>query len=186
MSEIPVPSKDSQAIASPEVLDFDEGLRRARVRIDELLQGQSVLTVAINGSGTQVGKTYLAGQIGKGLLKKGVPTGLCVNPGSLDIARDQVRRYREQLGNSVQAIYILDAWEAHHGTKKYGQVDIRSGYDGLLRETAVQFDLFLEKVDLWIAIFSEQTPFIRPSGYMYKTYDPFEDIIICNNKAKRR
>ncbi|MBN2307181.1 hypothetical protein JXD20_04300 [Candidatus Peregrinibacteria bacterium] len=41
----------------------------------------------------------------------------------------------------------------------------------------------IKQVDLWVGLFSKEHPFEIPPIWKDEPYDPFEDILICNEKA---
>lgn len=164
-----------------EVLSFESGLVRIRGKMAEIFKRQKVLTIAINASAPSIGSPNLSGQIAKGLLEQGVPTGICPHPDDFEAALHQVGHFREIFENWSQVAYIIDEWEVPHGVRKIGNIDIRDAYDDRLRVAATAFGLPLKKVDLWVAIFTKASPFQNYAAWSDDVYDPIEDVIICND-----
>ncbi|MBU0706140.1 hypothetical protein KJ657_04920 [Patescibacteria group bacterium] len=168
--------------AVPEICSFEGGLKKARVQIAELLKEKDYVVMAINGSGPEVGKTFLTGEIARGFLEEGVPIGICTDNGNFVCAEEQLATTQALLEKCDRGIYILGAWEASHGCKKYGKTDVRAGYDEMLKEAARKIGLSLSKVDIWVAIYKKDKPFHIVKKKRDDPYDPFEDIIICNDQ----
>ncbi|MBN2307180.1 hypothetical protein JXD20_04295 [Candidatus Peregrinibacteria bacterium] len=109
MTENPTSKPPSQAPKLPEILTFDEGLKEVRRRIDRLFKSQNVISVAINGSSSNVGKTRLSGQLTSDLLGSHIPTGLCGDPSLLLTARTQLYTCQEFFDDWIHQVYILSA-----------------------------------------------------------------------------
>lgn len=176
--------KNLSAANAPEILSFEQALPKVREKINFLLKQRGVLSVAINGAGPDVGKTFLSGQIARELLEQNIPVGICAMPYDIRSARQQIRHYQEAFEEWIHQVYILNAWEVPHGIRQFGSVDIRRSYDQVLCDKTRAQGVSLKRVDLWIALSSQQTPFQIPPAWANEPYDPFEDVIILNEKAK--
>ena len=166
----------------PEVVSFDVGVRLIRAKITELLASQDDVVFAINGSAPEVGKTHLAGEISKSFFMEKIPSGTCTNYDDLLTAAMNLHFYREQM-TSQKGIYIFEGINPPHGLSVYGDTHVRPAYDARLKRAAKELRLDLERIDVWAAIYTPDKPHFHSNERLGLQYEPFEDVIICNEEA---
>jgi hypothetical protein len=185
MNESPFYNLEPQHPA-PEIMNYSDGLQAVRRRVTNLLEFQHMVVVAINGAGPAVGKTTLTGELARGFLEQNVPVGVCLDGNNLDVALGQQRRSRVQFGCADRGIIVMQGIEPPHGRRIFGNADIRQIYDNLFKKKAQEFGVPLDKIDLWVALYSDSTPFDKVCSWWDQPYNPFEDVIIRNEHARTK
>lgn len=185
MIESAFPNSEAQ-VSVPEILNYSDGLQAVRGKITSLLEFQHMVVVAINGAGPGVGKTTFSGELARSFLEQRVPVGVCLDGNNLDIALGQQRRSREQFGCADRGIIVMQGIEPPHGRKFFGSMNLRQIYDNVFKQKAQEFGVSLEKIDVWAALFCDSTPFHPVTPWWNEPYDPFEDVIIRNERARSK
>lgn len=183
MTETPSFFKEDR-IHVPKIHNFEDGLIAVRDKVGSLLEQQKLVVVAINGSGPGVGKSTLAGEISKSFMSEGVPVGICSDADTFGTAVTQRQFYQKYFGDAERGIYVLEGMEPPHGRRTFANTDLRRLYDGVLKRGAKKFDGRVNKVDVWVALFSASVPFNSVTSWWDQPYDPFEDVIIRNEHAR--
>jgi hypothetical protein len=144
-------------------------------RIDQLLKDERrILFIAINGSGINVGKTYIKGLIHHYLHTKEIP---CQITGATDwhLMEDRVTALQEfHSDQPLPWVIITEGFdqmaghtpEQRHRLRTYISEGLRSESDGKL-----------QGVDLWVSIYRDDKPFLA---------DPVADVVVRNVGAKNK
>jgi len=72
------------AVPEQREYSFEEGAQEIIARIEQLLQTQTGVVIAISGSSNNVGKTFLSGAIGQCLNAKGIMTVMQTDLSNMD------------------------------------------------------------------------------------------------------
>lgn len=157
-------------------LTFDMGVAETIARIDQLLQQQDCVVIAINFTGENVGKSFFTRRILKILHQTEIPAlYLRDRPREMDI---EALNLQENRYGSKKMILILE--EAQLGSL---HVDSAMAIKRFRNDEAVRFCRELghehHGIDFWVGLHTPSQPFSQDHSYA-----PIADFIIRNEEAK--
>lgn len=131
------------------------------------------ITVAINGSSTDVGKTYISCGIGRLLRQQKIATVHLHCVRAIASAMEQMQP-QKSICNASRGVFMFGAEMLDGGAKNSLLVaTLRESFDKQLRECSGEA---IQAIDLWIAIYRPDLPFTNPCV--------LADILIRNEGAK--
>ncbi|MBU3901147.1 hypothetical protein KKF25_00685 [Patescibacteria group bacterium] len=127
----------------------EAGIAKAVSAIERLLKSQEYVVVAISGSSTNVGKSYISANLMRELTRRDISFAPCGDISSFSTKPE----FRVRDGSGKGHVLVLSAeYPALNKESKIGQ-------DNYLKKQAEQFGLPISKIDLRIFVYRPDKPF---------------------------
>jgi hypothetical protein len=159
---------------------FDEGVRAAIARIEELLAQQDFVVVGVEGSAPSVGKTFVTGSLANYFHCNEIAISI-TSRGKVEICG--ALRTIEYLKSSLKAkkgLLIIEGAGIESAVPLEKVSESRKAVDNNLGILLARAGVPNGKFDLLISIYRPDRPFRK----MGPDARPLGDIVICNEKAR--